>query len=153
MLEPPQGGFTQTRAGNIIHVQPSSHTSPPIQTRLNSEASSFHLCGSGPGQNCVIDGDTIRYRGATIRLADIDTPEISAPKCASEEALGHRAKNRLLQLMNAGTFDVLSIGGREQDQYGRKLRVIKRNGRSIGDTLITEGLARRWDGARRNWCG
>jgi endonuclease YncB( thermonuclease family) len=55
----------------------------------------------------VIDGDTIRYDGVKIRLADIDTPEISSPKCASEEALGHQAKRRLLELMNAGPFEVV----------------------------------------------
>jgi endonuclease YncB( thermonuclease family) len=37
--------------------------------------------------------------------------------------------------------------------YGRKLRILVRNGRSLGDTLVAEGLARRWDGARRSWCG
>jgi endonuclease YncB( thermonuclease family) len=37
--------------------------------------------------------------------------------------------------------------------YGRKLRVISRNGRSVADALVAEGLARRWDGARRSWCG
>jgi endonuclease YncB( thermonuclease family) len=113
----------------------------------------FHLCGSLHDQNCVIDGDTIRYAGEKIRLADIDAPEISSPKCASELELGLQAKHRLLTLMNAGSFEVAFIGGRDEDTYGRKLRVIKRNGRSLGDTLITEGLARAWDGGRRSWCG
>jgi endonuclease YncB( thermonuclease family) len=38
----------------------------------------------------VIDGDTIRYGGAKIRLEDIDTPETHEPRCASEAALGRR---------------------------------------------------------------
>lgn len=118
-----------------------------------SFGSTFHLCVVAGQQSCVIDGDTIRYRGMTIRLADIDTPETREPKCAAEAALGRRATNRLLELMNAGPFDVVSAGSRDVDRYGRQLRVIERDGRSLGQTLIAEGLARRWDGARRSWCG
>jgi micrococcal nuclease len=112
----------------------------------------FGLCRRAFQQNCVIDGDTIRHGGVKIRLADIDTPEISSPKCAYEAALGHKAKRRLLELMNAGPIEVVYIGGPDVDRYGRQLRVIKREGRSIADTLVAEGLARRWNGARRSWC-
>ena len=101
-------------------------------------------------QNCVIDGDTIRYRGDTIRLQDIDAPEIGGAQCASEEALGRRAKQRLLELMNDGSFQLVN-GGR-RDRFGRRLSTIMREGRSLGDMLISEGLARRWYGARRSWC-
>lgn len=112
----------------------------------------FVLCAGSRQQNCVIDGDTIRYRGMKIRLEDIDAPEIFSPKCASEAARGRQATRRLLELMNAGPFQLVG-GGRDEDRYGRKLRVIERRGRSVGDTLIAEGLAWRWDGARRSWCG
>jgi hypothetical protein len=44
-------------------------------------------------------------------------------------------------------------GGRDNDSCGRKLRVIGRDGRTASGTLITEGLTRRWDGARRTWYG
>ena len=111
----------------------------------------FVLCATASRQNCVIDGDTIRYGGVKIRLADIDAPETFSPRCAAEAALGRHATRRLLELMNAGPFRLVG-GGRDEDRYGRKLRVIERNGRSVGDTLIAEGLARRWDGARRSWC-
>jgi micrococcal nuclease len=112
----------------------------------------FALCVRASQRNCVIDGDTIRYGGTKIRLEDIDAPEASGPKCASEAALARRATRRLLELMNAGPFELVS-NGRDEDRYGRKLRVIAREGRSVGDTLIAEGLARRWDGARGSWCG
>lgn len=113
----------------------------------------FVLCASASQQNCVIDGDTIRYRGVKIRLEDIDAPEVSSPQCAAEAALGRQATRRLLELINEGPFELVRAGGREADRYGRKLRTIARNGRSVGHTLIAEGLARRWDGARRSWCG
>lgn len=109
-------------------------------------------CRSGAQRFCVIDGDTIRHNGSKIRLADIDTPEISDPKCASEAALGHRAKARLLDLLNAGPFEIVQPGGRDEDVYGRKLRVLVREGRSLGAILVDEGLARPWKGRRRSWC-
>jgi endonuclease YncB( thermonuclease family) len=112
----------------------------------------YSLCSAIVQRSCVIDGDTIRHGWTKIRLADIDTPEISAPKCASEAALGHRAKERLLELMNEGRFEVVHPGGRDEDVYGRKLRVLMRNGRSLGMILVDEGLARRWTGSRRSWC-
>jgi endonuclease YncB( thermonuclease family) len=113
----------------------------------------FGNCSRTNQQTCVVDGDTIQYRGLKIRLADIDTPEVSQPQCASEAALGRQATQRLVQLMNVGPFELVHKRGPDEDRYGRKLRVIERDGRSVGDTLIAEGLARRWDGARRSWCG
>jgi micrococcal nuclease len=112
----------------------------------------FRLCAGRRQPNCVVDGDTIWHGGVKIRLADIDTPEVFSPKCPSEAALGRQATERLLELINAGPFEVVS-SGRDADRYGRKLRVLERHGRSLGDTLIAEGLARPWDGARRSWCG
>lgn len=111
----------------------------------------FRLCAEERRVNCVVDGDTIWHRGIKIRLADIDTPEVFSPQCASEAALGRQATERLLALVNAGPFEVVSID-RDADRYGRKLRILARGGRSLGDILVAEGLARRWDGARRSWC-
>ena len=112
----------------------------------------FAPCHRWNHYRCVIDGDTIRYSGLTIRLGDIDAPETHEPKCRSELELGERATNRLIELLNAGAFEVARKGGQDEDHYGRKLRVIEREGHSLGDVLITEGLARRWDGERHSWC-
>jgi len=111
----------------------------------------FVLCAGARAPDCVVDGDTIRHRGIKIRLEDIDAPETFSPRCASEAALGRRATERLLALINAGPFEMVA-GGRDEDRYGRKLRVIARGGRSLGATLVAEGLARPWDGRRRSWC-
>jgi endonuclease YncB( thermonuclease family) len=113
----------------------------------------FTLCSRANRTNCVVDGDTIHYQGVVIRVEDIDTPETHGPKCASERARGMRATYRMLELVNAGPFQIVQRGRRDTDKYGRKLRTLERNGRSFGDILIAEGLARRWDGARHGWCG
>ena len=112
----------------------------------------FVLCAQARAANCVIDGDTIRYGGVRIRLEDIDAPEVFSPRCAAEATRGERATRRLLELINAGPFRMVA-GGRDEDRYGRKLRTVERHGRSLGDVLVAEGLARPWDGARRSWCG
>ena len=112
----------------------------------------FTLCHTGGGTNCVVDGDTIWLDGEKIRVADIDTPETHGPKCAAEGELGARATRRLHQMVNAGPFSVSQIGNRDTDRYGRKLRVLTRGGRSLGDQLVSEGLARTWAGRREPWC-
>ncbi len=120
----------------------------PVEAHISA---TFELCVRGWGTNCVIDGDTIRYQGEKIRLADIDAPETYYARCDSELALGNRAKDRLLQLVNAGPFDVVFYS-RDRDVYGRKLRLLERHGVSFGGVLVSEGLARLWDGARHPWC-
>jgi len=115
------------------------------------QAATFGACDAGAGINCVVDGDTFWLGGTKIRIADIDTPELSPPRCDYEKQLGLKAKDRLQTLLNAGPFTLASID-RDEDKYGRKLRVVQRDGVSIGDTLINEGLARPWIGHRDPWC-
>lgn len=111
----------------------------------------FHICDSRPRITCVVDGDTIWFRGRKIRIADINTPEISKPGCAAEARLGKSATYRLQALLNAGSFDLESID-RDTDRYGRELRIVTRGGKSLGETLVAEGLAEQWQGYRRDWC-
>lgn len=98
----------------------------------------------------IIDGDTFHYGGEKIRIADIDTPELRG-RCAHETRLAARATRRMDQLLHQGPFELRSIG-RDEDRYGRKLRVVTRGGRSLGDQLVAEGLARTWTGRREPWC-
>ncbi len=68
----------------------------------------------------IIDGDTFRYGGENIRIADIDTPELRG-RCAYETQLAARATRRMDQLLRQGPFELRSVG-RDKDRYGRKLR-------------------------------
>ncbi|WP_245303178.1 thermonuclease family protein [Rhizobium esperanzae] len=134
-------------AGNLPGLPAVAKT--PV---ADSSSAAFSICGGGRHVNCVVDGDTFWFEGEKIRIADIDTPELSPPRCEAERIKGEAAKARLLALLNGGNFS-LTAGWRDEDKYGRKLRTVTRSGHSIGDTLIDEGLARRWDGARHGWCG
>ena len=50
----------------------------------------------------LVDGDTLKYQGETIRLIDIDTPESFHSRCERELVLALEAKERLRQLVDAG---------------------------------------------------
>jgi endonuclease YncB( thermonuclease family) len=105
-----------------------------------------------PASVRVIDGDTFDYQGMRVRVADIDTPEIRG-RCESETRLAARATARMRTLLGQGPFELHPLlSGRDQDRYGRKLRIVTRNGRSLGDQLVAEGLARTWSGRREPWC-
>lgn len=117
----------------------------------DSLSASFLICGADRHVNCVVDGDTFWFQGEKIRIADIDTPELSPPRCEVERIKGEAAKARLLALLNAGRFS-LSTGLRDEDKYGRKLRTVSRGGDSLGHILVGEGLARPWNGGRQSWC-
>jgi micrococcal nuclease len=141
-------------AAIFLGVWTLSDTAPGVVAALaapGTETAAFGICKSGGGTNCVVDGDTIWYRGSKIRIADIDTPETHQPRCAAEAALGAAATQRLHQLVNAGPFTLQSIN-RDEDRYGRKLRILTRGGESLGDVLVEEGLARYYEGGRRSWC-
>jgi micrococcal nuclease len=124
---------------------------PEIGSRTTPEKISFALCGAIRRDNCVIDGDTFTYERQRIRIADIDAPETHPPRCEQEAELGQQATRRLRALLNDGPFALHAID-RDEDQYGRKLRIVMRDGRSLGGTLVAEGLARPWTGRRRPWC-
>ena len=106
----------------------SSMTAQPSSVR-------FGRCHMGGGINCVVDGDTFWYRAVKYRISDIN-----------------RATERLHELLNVGPFTLRSDASRDEDRYGRKLRVVERDGQSLGAQLVSEGLARPWTGSRQPWC-
>lgn len=135
-------------AGAALAFWPTGEAPQKLYPGLNERFGSCHV---GGGNNCVVDGDTLWIEGVKVRVADIDAPETHDYKCASEKALGDRATIRLRQLVNSGTVTLRSID-RDEDRYGRKLRIVMVDGESVGDTLVGEGLARWYEGGRRPWC-
>lgn len=114
-------------------------------------AASFTLCTGAPRITCVVDGDTFWLEGEKVRVADINAPETTQAACPREALLGDRAKLRLVALLNQGRVELVPVD-RERDRYGRLLREVRRNGRSLGSVLVAEGLAEPWRGRRSNWC-
>lgn len=106
------------------------------------------ICAPGPRDNCVVDGDTFWIEGEKVRIADIDAPEIRG-RCEYESLLAIASRDRLLDLLNSGPFRIQREG---EDRYGRTLAVVTLKGRSVGNMLVSEGLARTWTGKREPWC-
>ena len=123
-----------------------------MATLLLLLAAPFALCAEAPRTTCVVDGDTFWLNGEKIRIADINAPETQGARCAAEARLGEAAKFRLAQLLGAGHFR-MEASARDRDRYGRLLRVVRRDGRSLGAVLVAEGLAEPWRGRRSDWCG
>jgi len=105
------------------------------------------ICPPGPRDNCVVDGDTFWINGEKVRIADIDAPETRG-KCPYESNLALAARDRLAELLDAP----FSLRRQGKDQYGRTLAVVVVSGHSVGDRLVSEGLARTWTGRREPWC-
>lgn len=127
------------------------------QPRVSSNSSvivgapEFALCASARDANCVADGNTLHYKGITIRIADIVVPDIKAARCDKEAELGRKSASRLVALLNEGPFSFHGAG-KTYDKRGRRLIVVARNGRSLGDALMAEGLARAAEGPAKDWC-
>jgi len=97
----------------------------------------------------AVDGDTLRVGRERVRIMGLDTPELHG-RCPREIAMARRAQARMGQLVAGGVL--LSPHGR--DRYGRLLAVVRdRSGRDVAQVMIREGLARPYEGSRRNgWC-
>ncbi len=104
------------------------------------EVADFGNCMGRQEINCVISGDSLRYQGRQIRLADIDAPGLGNPGCDAELARGQAAEARLQQLLNQGPFR-LEPTARARDSEGRELFVLTREDASLGKVLEREGLA------------
>lgn len=90
----------------------------------------------------AVDGDTVKLGTQSLRLVNIDAPEVSRPECPEEAARGRAATDRLRALLEQGQVAILPNG--RLDRYGRPLVRLTVDGRDAGDLLITEGLAKPW---------
>lgn len=109
----------------------------------------------------VIDGDTFGAHvlvsddinvDVRVRIANIDAPEIHG-RCEFETMLAHRARDRLAELLPIGEFvDLTDI--RDDKYLGRiDARVIHAKHGDVGRVMMTENLARKYDGGHRDgWC-
>ena len=104
----------------------------------------FYFC-TETLENCVVDGGTFWYGRRKIQIADIQAPKIKQAKCDDERKLGSLAKKRLWEILNAGEVQLASVSG-------QNTQVTVGQGRSIGDMLVSEGLARRTSGGKPGWC-
>ena len=138
-------------AGFAIYNDPSLIRPRPEPGRPERVAETFIPCGAARAFACVVDGDSFRLGERKIRVRGIDAPEREGA-CPAETALAARSAAALLRELNRGPFIMTAERRDERDQYGRELRVLTRDGRSIGDALVAAGLAQDYRGKKLSWC-
>jgi len=132
-----------------------------IRPLLLTLATGAVLYLTAPNPLRVIDGDTAAIGPDRYRLATTDAPELFHPRCARELELASKAKTRLIELTQ-GDYSLTHVpctirpaGERNRDRYGRTCVILKipPDWTDVGDTLIAEGLAVRFEkGKKTDWC-
>ena len=110
-------------------------------------STAFGSCEGNP--NCVMDGDTIRLAGQTVKIAGIATPDIHAPQCAQEGELGAKAVQKLTALLNGGR---VTLGASARDSDGETRTAVLVNGRDVGSAMIDAGVAQERGSVEPDWC-
>ena len=107
------------------------------------------------GQYCY-DGDTcyvmIDGNKAKIRLLELDTPEISKPKCEAELELGLEARDYLNNLItNASSVEIKTEY--EKDYFGRTLAHLIIDGEDASAKIRSNNLGVMYErGNKKDWC-
>jgi len=121
-----------------------------------------------PSDIYVVDGDTIKVEGKTVRLVGFDAPELGGhAHCGLERVLAARATSRLRQIIrNGDDIDLRFVAcscrpgteGTMGCNYGRACAYLTVDGKDVGDTLMDEKLAhpyvcgRYTCPGRQSWC-
>lgn len=104
----------------------------------------------------IIDGDTFALGSETIRISNIDAPEMPPrARCWAEARLARAAATELDRIRgqspDLGQFRITREG---QDRYGRTLARVTFDGETdAGEIMIANGYASPWTGRRWDWCG
>jgi len=86
----------------------------------------------------VIDGDTVRIAGISIRLTDYDAPELFSPKCPREYAQARAAKTELERLISQVKLEIVPCA---TSNYGRLCAEGTINGKPLAQHMISRNLA------------
>ena len=95
------------------------------------------LRGPMPQNLIVIDGDTLKLDGQSIRLHGIDSPE-RRQTCDDGWPAAEEARRTLAAIVAAGPVlcDRVST-----DRYGRTVGTCKVDGRDVGEAMVRAGMA------------
>ena len=101
------------------------------------------------GDTCYITMNGMKKK---IRLLDLDTPEISKPKCNAEQELGIKARDFLNDLItNASTIEFKTEY--LEDYFGRVLSYLIIDGEDASSKIIENQLGVVYDRNQKyDWC-
>ena len=93
----------------------------------------------------VVDGDTVRIAGVSIRLTDYDSSELFSSKCPKEHALAWQARRELqaLQILSeAGSLKMnFKLVPCATSNWGRLCAQASINGKPLTEHMIKLGFA------------
>ena len=101
------------------------------------------------GDTCYVTVDGTKTK---IRLLELDTPEISKPKCDAELQLGLKARDYLNGLIiNATTIEFKT--DYTEDYFGRILAHLIVNGEDVSAKIVKNNLGVIYDrNNKQDWC-
>ena len=102
------------------------------------------------------DGDTcyiyIDNRKEKIRLLELDTPEISKPKCEKEYLRGIEARDFINQLIEDANSIIIETDY-SKDYFGRTLAYLIVDGVDVSNLIIEQGMGVKYQkGEKNDWC-
>ena len=122
---------------------PASSSNPSVsQSSTESQSATFtQSSGCSGNARCftgqvteIVDGDTIKVDGQSIRFALASTPEVNSP-------MGVAAKQYVQQICPVGsTVKVDEDDGQTQGSYGRIVGVIYCNGVNLNQAVLEQGF-------------
>ncbi len=89
-----------------------------------------------PDVRSVLDGDTFKAGGTSIRLHGIDAPELK--QTCDGWAAGEAARKALVALLIAGSPQCEYIA---KDVYGRTVAICRVNGKDVSGAMVRSGMA------------
>ena len=101
------------------------------------------------GDTCYV---TVDGKKTKIRLLELDTPEISKPKCEIERELGLKARDYLNALIaEASTIELKT--DYVEDYYGRILSYLIIDGEDVSTKIVNNKLGVVYDRYnKKDWC-
>ena len=101
------------------------------------------------GDTCYV---TVDGKNNKIRLLELDTPEISKPKCDKELELGLKARDYINDLIvNASSIEFMTEY--KEDYFGRILSYLIIDGEDVSELIIKNNLGKVYQkGVKIDWC-
>ena len=101
------------------------------------------------GDTCYV---TVDGKNNKIRLLELDTPEISKPKCDEELELGLKARDYINNLIeNASSIEFKTEY--KEDYFGRILSYLIIDGEDASSLLVKNNLGKVYEkGVKIDWC-
>jgi len=118
-----------------------------VQAEISLRQYNSHYCYDGDTCYVTVDG-----KNNKIRLLELDTPEISKPKCDAELELGLKARDYINNLIeNASSIEFKTEY--KEDYFGRILSYLIIDGEDVSAKIVNNNLGIVYDrNNKKDWC-